>query len=398
MSDRPGRMLQAGEVVLAILICLMGGLLLFQQFGIMAAQKTLLQSAPAPGTAGGPEAAALREAAEMLREAALHLSGSGSAAVTGADPVLSAALLLSRETSTDIRTHAAGILGQLGRKAALERLDEMVATDPSENVRRETLQALHRAGAAEKVRGHVIRFLETGTPERRETAIRLAQEMADPRLVPPLVRALRESGGPTHAHLRQRIVNILQRLGDPRIIEPLLEIYRQETEPWARKQTLLAVIHLARPRHVPLLLELVPPGRVIADGELQRGLMTTAARLLDLRLTPLVLVGLGSEHQNIRQMAVQTLLRLRDPLAAPALVDIYQTGDAPIHTMLQEAFRAGYPGIDYDETLDTPAVLGTGAMEAALAGRQKRIAAQVEAAERPLVPGDEPRPEPERIF
>jgi HEAT repeat protein len=403
MSDAPGPpALRAAELVLAVVLCLMGGLLLHQQFALMAAQKHLLRASGSTGSAGTdrPAAAELREAAAALREAAgtLAAGSHAPARAEGADAPLDAALLLSRATGSDIRRSAAAILGTLGQTPALDRLESMVRSDPDDRVRREALSALFGAGAVERTRAHVIRLLEEGTPAQREIAVGLAGELADPRMVEPLLAALEQIAGNNASHRRREIVEVLRRIGDPRAVEPLLGLLAAESEPWARQQILRAVAPLARARHVPALVRHYRRERLFEWIDVQRTFLQAALRLQDLRLTETVLPYLESDNAHIRQLAAQALLRLRDPAAAAALAAIYDELDPRLHAQLAAAFRAGYPGLRYDGTTDTPVLLEGAAMAEALAEREERLKAQVAAAERPLVPGDEPPPRRDPLF
>lgn len=287
-------------------------------------------AAAALGHTESPDAAlplvsALSDASITVRlEAARSLGALGDPRAVGP---LSGAL---HDPDHLVRGFAAEALGRLGMRAAgVSVLAPLAAAlvDPAVSVRQHALSALGRIAERQRQRGWSCSLLERQLvvdaiavglsdpePALIVSAARIASKVQDPRLIRPMLGALRHPDA--YRGVQEPVVVALRRLG-PAAEAPVLRALN-DTDPRLRARVALLLGTLPLPAGAGALMETlgdtVPAVRAAAASAL--------GELRDPRALGLLLVSLRDPDPDVCARAAQALGRLGDARAVPALARV----------------------------------------------------------------------------
>ncbi len=293
-------------------------------------------------------------------------------------PVLLESLDSVRDTA---RRHTARTLGLIGDGRAVERLTEVLSSDPDPQVRGEAATALGLIGEVSALRPlivtmgdrdedarkraveAVVRFgsmatepvmvaLEHGkSKQEKVAAITALGAIGDPRAIPILIDHLRSS----YYLVRMATVSALSQYGD-RVVEPLVKVLSfnrsdisvlcEEAEKSddgpTRMRAIRALGGLEDHRAVPVLKSMLsaPDSELgleaqeslikIGCAAWQRcGALTVLGRVGDERVVPQVLDLLRDDSIHVRRQAVETLGELKSETAVGPLIGLARTDPDP---------------------------------------------------------------------
>lgn len=188
-----------------------------------------------------------------------------------------------KHQNVQARINTAIILGKMGNSQAIEPLIQAFLVE-KEKARTYILEALEKLGEKEVVKqaedladNSLEQLLAALNNERhhiRQHAARNLGEMADPRAVEPLVKAMLEEGYKSGSKYEEnkvcrRISEALIKIGDPRAVEPLFEAL--EANYWDSQAYAAETLgELGDKRAIGPLKEALQKARQEKDGMLQR--------------------------------------------------------------------------------------------------------------------------------
>lgn len=152
----------------------------------------------------------------------------------------------------NVRLEAVSEIGQARVSAEMDKLEELLKTDPEKEIRRAAARAISRIGGPRAVKllaeeatnekseirkeaAEFLSFIDPETalpiildlvsePSARASLIRALRDMADPRAVPVLIQLLNRPDG----LVRKPAAETLARIGDRRAISPLIRTLAEE--------------------------------------------------------------------------------------------------------------------------------------------------------------------------
>jgi HEAT repeat protein len=275
------------------------------------------------------------------------------------------------------RRNTARTLGLIGDGRAVERLTEVLSSDPAPEVRAEAATALGHIGeisalrplivamgdrdeeARKRAADAVVRYGPTATEpvmvalehgkskQEKVAAISALGAIGDPRAVPILIDHLRSS----YYLVRMATVSALSQYG-ARVVEPLVEVLSfnrsdisalcEEAESSDDGPTRLRAVRalggLEDHRAVPVLKSMLSSPESELGMEAQEslikigcaawqrcGALTVLGRVGDERIVPQVLDLLRDDSVHVRQQAVETLGELKSDQAVGPLIELART-------------------------------------------------------------------------
>ena len=296
------------------------------------------------------ESAALVAAVKELT-AAMQDQGSTEVAGFGRDQMLNAAMLLASATDQQIRSSAAEVLGRLGGKQAEKRLLEMARNDLQlANV---AFSQLRQMGCRELM-PILLDQLQSGTPEQKQHASSSLQGLVMPEHIPALVEVLNAlSWSQQHPwqSIRSNLYNALGQTGHHAAAEALVLALKKETYEYGKQNICRALTQCVPGDNVEIYKQaLAALGK---DTQQNYGAFTQIIQILgqsgSYHASEVLIDFMGSSHHEyVRRTAAQSVMQLRDPVAAEPLCQLLNSEDYPEDQrryLTQMIERAGYPGI-----------------------------------------------------
>ncbi|HBB33627.1 MAG TPA: PBS lyase [Cyanobacteria bacterium UBA8803] len=216
-----------------------------------------------------------------------------------------------------VRYYAARAIGWHGYPEAVERLEELIFSDPVYYVRAAAIEALGRVGGAQAVSilAPLIETPDSNSDLVRTTLIALGQ-IGHPNSLPPLFSALQSSDP------EQRIwaIQALEQRGGIGVEGALQTIAATDIKEEVVQAAIKALAHLATPEAIANLLELTAhPTRNAA----------AIAALAHLGTAHLEAIAHGLTHTNagVRRAVVEVLARIKHPEASAFLLRALEDAD-----------------------------------------------------------------------
>jgi len=230
----------------------------------------------------------------------------------------------------DVRTAAAGALGQIGDPRAVEPLIAALK-DEGESVRSSAARALGKIGDPRAVESLIAALKDKKWHVRKPAAGALDRlawkpdrgaagaaywaakgewgkcvEIGAP-AVEPLIAALKDED------VRMRAVEALGKIGDPRAVEPLIAALKDQDERM-RKWAAEALGQIGDPRAVEPLIA------ALKDQDVRMRAVEALGKIGDPRAVEPLIAALNDRDERVRKWAAEALGKIGDPRAVEPLI------------------------------------------------------------------------------
>ncbi len=291
---------------------------------------------------------------------------------------LEAALVLTRATSSTLRSHGALALREFGELRAEKRLLEMAADDPDAGVRRNAFQSLAHLGST-RAKSILFKLLRDTNRQNQLTAAASMRNLVTAADVPELSEIFGELvESPVASSLEHYFLQIFQQLGDARACAPLMTLLEKKKHAHERQRIAEVLLACATPHEAPILATMLktlgPCPQNVNPRPWQQALQKLAL-FADPRVSDAVRAqAQNAEHPAVRKEAAKTLLALQDPTAAAVLLALRKVDY--LREILDPGLAEGYPGIE--KTDKGYALVDEDKMTSLLEEREKRLQEHLE--------------------
>ncbi|MFW5893684.1 MAG: HEAT repeat domain-containing protein [Verrucomicrobiota bacterium] len=342
------------------------------------------------GAEASPLAERMERVAEALEALVVEDETRAGKSLISSQSMEDAALMLSYSPDPRLRQQTIVILGQLGGEKAEKRLLEILESDSDSQS--QVLQALQSMGSAH-LESLVMNILKDGTLQEKNVAVGVLNFVLNRENLPDVLEVLDQlpTGNQSYGNsIRQRIYGAVRNLGDPAACRPLSEAVLMETNEYAQREAVQALVACSTQAHIGMLIEVLKalgPALQNHSSSSHQQLISHFGQLGDPRVTPVLLDFLDSPNRSVVQQAAQALMQLKDPLAVERFVKIANGADSHAKQYMLHAIRNEYPGIRKLED-GTFAVADEETMNQLLEAR-RNLVARIEKRYGPLEPESE---------
>jgi HEAT repeat protein len=254
------------------------------------------------------------------------------------------AIQISTSTDPQVRSSICKVLARLGGEAAERRLVQIAGQDGESSVRCDALEALNAMDSKAVLQLAPTRLESSSYDERQKAAEIMEKQPCEAFRIPALT-ALAKDCPPDNdsmQRVRQSLYEVICAVGKPEDLPILQMAWEKEMHEDTRRQALNAIISVAAPENYETVLEILAGST--GARELDPVALAKLEKVADIRLTPILLKWYKGSERHARGSIIRLFAKLKDPLAAPVLVENFKNND-DIRRALLPAFAAGYPGI-----------------------------------------------------
>jgi HEAT repeat protein len=254
------------------------------------------------------------------------------------------AIQISTSTDPRLRSGICMVLAQLGGEAAERRLVQMAEQDADSSIRCAALNALNSMNSKAAAQLAPTKLDSSNYEERQVAAQIMERQPCEAFRVPALTALAKDSIADNYTlqNIRQSLYRVLCAVGKPEDLPILQVAWEKETREDSKRPALAAITAVVTPENYETVLEILSSN--VDPRAFDPAGLAKLEKVADIRLTPILLKSYKQTDWPSRNALIRLLAKLKDPLAAPVLVENFRN-NSETQRFLQPILAAGYPGI-----------------------------------------------------